>query len=352
MSKFWGPFFFAAAVFAVLAFLSNLFDNLKYFINTSASYGEITLYLASVIPFWVLITLPVASLLASLYVFSDMVSYGEFTAGLASGYSRRQIYIPVMFCVCLVSVVNFMLQETVSPALHKKAETVFKTKIRGKKDWIETVKKNIVVKISDNSFLTAKTLDLKNKSMDRVIISRYERGKILSQTDADNAIWDEKIQRWVLYEIVTRKFAKKAEVKESKIKKQVSDLDIAPENLVIEKVWPEDLTIKDILKRIKALKKVKLPQNREITYLNAKIAFPFVSVIMCMLAIPFALTIKKGGKMAHFAFSILIAFFFWWIISVFQSAGEASMINPVLAGWAPVAIFLVVAFAGIKFSEK
>lgn len=348
--KFWGPFFFGLSIFAVLVFLADLFDHLKYFINTTAPLIETIKYFLFIIPFWVLITLPVAGLLASLFVLSDMVTHGEWTAALASGYSKRQVYIPIVLCICMVSGVNFILQETASPLLHKKAKYIFRIKIKGKSAKAAIIKENIVVKTSENSFLTAKVLDLKNKSMERIILYDYSEGKIVSQIDAQKALWDENLSKWIFYDLVVRKFKQKASVREKNIARQVSDLDISPENLLIEKVWPEDLTIRDILKRIKALKRVELPVGREITYLHTKLAFPFVSIIMCILAFPFATTVKKGGKMVHFGLAILVAFFFWWIISVFQSAGEAGMLNPILAGWVPVAVFSLISFLGLKFT--
>jgi lipopolysaccharide export system permease protein len=350
--KFWGPFLFAVGVFAVLVFLADLFDHLKYFVNSDASFGIIIKYFLLIVPFWVLVTVPVACLLAGLFVLSDMVNHGEWTAGLASGYSKYQIYIPIIFCICVVSGANFIMQETLSPVIHKKAEMIYEVKIRGKKNFQKNIRKNIVVKISDNSFLTTNVLDLTDKSMQRVILYQYRQGKIASQIDAQTALWNEKSKMWVFENAVIRKFDKKTSLKEKILKNWLSGLDIAPEDLIIEKIWPEDLTIRDILKRIKALKKTELPADREITYLHAKLAFPFASVLMCILAFPFAVTLKKGGKMVHFGLAILVAFFFWWIISVFQSAGEAGMLAPLVAGWAPVAIFSAVAFASAKLTER
>ena len=352
MRIFWGPFFFGVGIFAVLVFLADLFDHLKYFINTSASFIEIIKYFLFVIPFWTLVILPVAGLLASLFAISDMISHGEWTAALASGYTKRQIYMPIVVCICIIAGVNVVLQETVSPFLHKTADIIFRTKIKGKLYWNEMEKKNIVVKISRNSFLSGKILDIKNKTIERAILYEYEKGKINLQTDAKKALWDEKIGTWVFYDGVTRVFSKKSGIKEKKFTKWISALDIEPQNLVIEKVWPEDLTIRDIFKRVKALKKTGLPIGREITYLHVKFAAPFVNIIMCLLGIPFAMSLKKGGKMLHFAIAIMTAFFFWWIVSVFQSAGEAGMMNPVIAGWMPAVIFSFIVWFGLKKAER
>jgi len=70
-----------------------------------------------------------------------------------------------------------------------------------------------------------------------------------------------------------------------------------------------------------------------------KVSFPFVTIIMTLLAVPFAVTIGRSGAMAGIAAAIAIAIMYWTTISVFAAMGAGGVIAPLLAAWAPNLLF-------------
>src|SRR4029450_4937427 len=70
-----------------------------------------------------------------------------------------------------------------------------------------------------------------------------------------------------------------------------------------------------------------------------KVSFPFVTIIMTLLAVPFAVTIGRSGAMAGIAAAIAIAIVYWTTISVFAAMGAGGLIGPPLAAWAPTLRF-------------
>jgi LPS export ABC transporter permease LptG len=73
--------------------------------------------------------------------------------------------------------------------------------------------------------------------------------------------------------------------------------------------------------------------------LQRKIAFPFVTVVMTMLAVPFAVTTGRRGAMYGVGAGILIAITYWISTSVFGALGAGGVLSPVLAAWAPNLLF-------------
>jgi len=347
-SKFWPPFFFGLSVFAILVFLGDLFDHLNHIMRSEASIATILHYFALTIPFWTLTVVPVAVLLASLFVLSEMIATGEWIAALASGFHPRQIYLPVVGCAVIVAAVNFTLQETISPRLHYTADAIFQRDIIGKKNFDKPVREKFIFKAGDNTFLTAKKLDVAQGLLERPSLSVIGGGKALSQADATSAHWDETVKKWIFIKGMLREPNTSGKSTEKTFETWQSPLDLEPSNLLVEKIWPEDLTIRDIIQRLKLLKRVGSPLNRELTFLHCKLAAPFNWTIICLLGIPFAVVVRKASKMLHFSAALVIAFFFWWVISIAQSAGEAGWIAPALAGWLPVAVFGAIAAFGIK----
>jgi lipopolysaccharide export LptBFGC system permease protein LptF len=70
-----------------------------------------------------------------------------------------------------------------------------------------------------------------------------------------------------------------------------------------------------------------------------KLSFPFVTLIMTLLAVPFAVTIGRSGAMAGIGIAIGIAIVYWTTISVFAAMGAGGVMAPALAAWAPNLLF-------------
>jgi LPS export ABC transporter permease LptG len=76
-----------------------------------------------------------------------------------------------------------------------------------------------------------------------------------------------------------------------------------------------------------------------IVALHRKIAFPFVTLIMALIAVPFAVTTGKRGAMYGIGAGIVLAILYWTAISVFGAIGAGGLMSPALAAWAPNIIF-------------
>jgi lipopolysaccharide export LptBFGC system permease protein LptF len=73
--------------------------------------------------------------------------------------------------------------------------------------------------------------------------------------------------------------------------------------------------------------------------LYRKIAFPFVTLVMTFIAVPFAVTTGRRGAMYGIGVGIVLALVYWTMISVFAAFGAGGVISPLLAAWAPNLIF-------------
>ncbi len=73
--------------------------------------------------------------------------------------------------------------------------------------------------------------------------------------------------------------------------------------------------------------------------LHRKLAFPFVTIIMALIAVPFAVTTGKHGAMYGIGAGIVLAILYWTAISVFGAVGAGGLMAPALAAWAPNIIF-------------
>jgi lipopolysaccharide export LptBFGC system permease protein LptF len=73
--------------------------------------------------------------------------------------------------------------------------------------------------------------------------------------------------------------------------------------------------------------------------LQRKVAFPLVTVVMTLLAVPFAVTTGRRGAMYGIGVGIVLAIVYWVTLSIFAAVGSGGWISPILAAWAPNILF-------------
>ena len=69
--------------------------------------------------------------------------------------------------------------------------------------------------------------------------------------------------------------------------------------------------------------------------LQRKLAFPFVTFVMTLLAVPFGVTTGRRGALYGIGLGIVLALSYWFVMSVFVAVGKAGLLPPILAAWTP-----------------
>ncbi|HUV13963.1 MAG TPA: LptF/LptG family permease, partial [Acidobacteriota bacterium] len=75
------------------------------------------------------------------------------------------------------------------------------------------------------------------------------------------------------------------------------------------------------------------------TELYKKLSFPFVSLIMALIGLPFALTMGKKGALYGIAAGAFIGIVYWGAFGVFDVLGSNGLLAPLLAAWGPNILF-------------
>jgi len=77
--------------------------------------------------------------------------------------------------------------------------------------------------------------------------------------------------------------------------------------------------------------------------LHQKVAFPFVTLIMTLLAVPFAAAIGRSGALYGVGVGLVLALMYRMAVIVFGALGAGGSLSPILAAWAPNIIFAAAA---------
>ena len=73
--------------------------------------------------------------------------------------------------------------------------------------------------------------------------------------------------------------------------------------------------------------------------LNHKLAYPLITLVMAVLAIPFALSMGRSGSLAGIGVAIGVAIFYWVVSSTLEAMGNVNMLPAMLAAWSPDLLF-------------
>ena len=69
--------------------------------------------------------------------------------------------------------------------------------------------------------------------------------------------------------------------------------------------------------------------------LQRKLAFPLVTFVMTLLAVPFGVSTGRRGTLYGIGLGVVIALSYWFLMSIFIAIGKAGILSPVLAAWTP-----------------
>ncbi len=348
--KFWGPFFFSMGVFTALVVLGDMFEKLKMLSNGYATMGAVLSYSLLMVPTWLTTIMPVACLMGAISVISEMVSNGEWTACVASGFSPKQLFKPIMWCILAVALGTLLIQEFIVPTLTMKAEVLYRIRIKAEFNFNLNAESDVAMKIADNQMLFAKRVDLGQGVMEDVSLDIYDDlWNIASQFVAKRLVWNEDSHAWIFEQGTRRTFIDELDTEDEQFDTATSPLELRPQDMSVNRTENKMLSLRGLTKRIQFFKRTGLTTYAAETERQAKLASPFVTLIMCLLGMPFAISVRRKSKILNIIASIVIAFTFWWLISMVTSIGENGYINPFLAGWGPVFLFGAVVFFEFKW---
>lgn len=343
--RFFKPFLFGLGLFALLIFLGDMFDKLNYLVKSKASYAVILQYLWLEVPYWTVRVVPMATLLATLVSVTGFIQSGEWIAVQASGFQSRDFWLPVLGCAALVTLGSFAAQETVLPACYRRARQLWQDKIHPEWEWDKYL--DIALIGGPDEFIQAKEFYPKDGRMERPLLERMGPSGIVSQLDAQSALWDAAKGRWVFKNGVERRFSG-GKATERPFEEKDSDLSVPPRSLIPRAKNPDEMSLREL--RLHAERASHLGESSRALRVAAqgKLSYPLTNLVICALGIPIALRLRRSSKVANFSAALGVSFLYLWVIEIGRALGTAGQVPPFVAAWAPNALFAGLALGLIR----
>ncbi len=316
----------------------NIIEKIDTFIDRGATVADVTLYYLFHMPYVIILTLPAAVLIGTIFTVGQCNRWHELTAMKASGLSLYRILLPLFIAAGVISTVVLLAGETVLPHTNEKTRSIYDHQILKKADRREVIsslryqgKRGVLYSI-DN-------FRPDEGRMDQVtLVKESPSGKLVYRVDARRGEW--KGDHWLLKDGYLRYFNAQDEETTYRFGVLTSrDLEETPEDFTRRNKDPEDMTYLELSRYIDSRRRGGGDTLEDEVYLRLKLAFPFANLIIVLFGAPLATISRKGGTAANFGVSLLVFILFWGFIHISRAIGESGAVSPLLSAWMANIIF-------------
>ncbi len=328
--------FLAALAFSLLAFVLifvvvDLIEHLDTFIDKEASVLLVVEYYLYFTPFIILLTLPVAMLLASLFAISSMSRHNELMAMKSAGISLYRILFPVFRLALAVSLFSLLMGEVIVPYTNQKKGLIYSWQIKRRSQQPKLVRRNLYLQGTGGQIYFIREYDGEKQLAKDVLIQTYRDGRLTMRIDAREMIWEK--EGWTLQDGLVREFMGE-EVKVTPFESlRRLELEETPQDLMRRQKDPQEMDYFELRDYIQRIERSGEGAQRERVDLLLKIAFPFSNLIIVLFGAPLASNPRRSGAAVSFAISLFICFVYYSVLRLGQALGYKGSLPPLLAAW-------------------
>ncbi len=350
VDRYLGQRFIASLTKAILAFvfLFVLIDLLTHrrddILKHDVPLGAVLRYYAAYVPWIICQVSPLAVLVSALLVLGDAAQNNEVTAMLAGGVSLRRLARAPIFLALVFAVGLFAMEESVgtyAAGVSQQIENKYFSRN------LDSARAGVTWANLRGGF-TCHILKFNRLALtgENVLIHAIESDTI-HHIDARRIYWDETKEQWILEDGHHLTFDSKRGVKlsQGRITQGPAPFDEAPGALFALDKPPETLNAPELASIIRYAKEHGMPVTLHAVRYHSKFSQPAICFVMVLLAVPFAMRLRRGGLAISFGASIAIAMVFLVVFATTMKLGDAGRIAPMAAAWMANVVFLVTGVA-------
>ena len=333
--------FFALLAVTIIFVVIDALEHLDDFIDRQAAPSVVVMYYVYFIPEIIKLIMPVALLLASLFVTARMSTQYEITAMKSSGISLYRIMAPYVVVALLISAASVYFNGWIVPLANKKKFTIEREYLQ--KEQIAQYSTNVYFQDSPTRIISIGYFDEARNTATRVSIQDFSdtnQTVLIDRADAASMIWDSTARSWVLKNGMRRWFAGSKERAQEFTTSSAGMLHLDPGDFRRKQEKPDEMDYYTMKYFIEGQQRAGQDVARWQVDFYSKISFPFASVIVVLFGIPFSSIRRRGGVGVQLGISLLICFIYLIFMKVSQVFGYNGDINPLLTAWLANIFFL------------
>ena len=292
--------------------------------------------------------LPLSLLLSTLVTFGVFSKNNEVTAIKSNGVSLYRITLPIVAVAILVSVISYLLFDFVLPYSNDRANQL-RDQIKGKhtartfsveqRQWIFGEGK-----AGGRHLFNFLSLDRDKQELSQVHVFEFDPNhfRLTRRIYAETARYDG--TGWWFSKGWIRSFSDDGSSSYTPILNPIKlQYREAPEYFATEVKQPNQMSYGELSRYIANLKRSGYSSDELVVKLYQKTSEPFVSLIMVLIALPFAFRIGKRGTLYGVGIAIFLSFVYYAFYVGFTKFGEVGNLPAILSAWSANILFAIAA---------
>ena len=351
---------FAIAVLSLVLVVGNIFRKLlPLLVNHDVPVEYLVTFIAYVLPFSLIFTIPWGLLTAVLLVFGRLSADNELIALRSNGVSITRICIPLAALAIICTAICLWLNVQVAPAAQEKLRsTIFDLATRNPMALFGS--DQVIDQFPGRKIYVGKK---EGNKLDNIIVFEMNKDAVpMRVTYARTGMLEADLpNKQILMHLYNARYQQRDEKDPSDLRKMRDGINMAEGTLPIgleelyekEKKQPSRsaLSLEQLLDQLRRGDKRERSASR--TEINKRFAFPFSCLAFALIAVPLGVTAHRRETSIGFAMGLMVAIAYFLFVIIADTLRGNPKLHPELLVWFPNVLFLVLgAFLFRRLSKQ
>lgn len=321
--------------------VADMADRMDDILKNDANFGVVLTYYKYLSLQIVFEIAPIAVLVTTLIVFGILSKSNEVTATKALGISLFRIAIPALFAALVVVAISGFLEARVLPAANArvaqaddiiKGRTAARSYRRADRQWLFGQGRYIY------NYLR---YDSASQSLNRLQVFEFdEEDSFTRRLFAENASYLG--DAWLFENGWVRSFDGGEVLDFRTFDQPVIDYyPETPDYFESEYKLPKAMSYRELKEYIAELEGSGQAVPELQVELYKKVALPFASLVMVLVALPFSFRLGRRGTLYGVGIGVVLGMVFFALLAFSSTLGETGALPPMLAVWSPSIAFII-----------
>ena len=321
-------------VFVLLYITLDFLDRIDNIVAERASIFHTAQYFLYKIPLSITLMMPIAMLVGVLFTMGILSKNSEITAMRASGLTVLWIARPLLLVGGILSLLSLALNETLVPFATRRVKEIYNIDIR-QKDKRGAYSQNDLWWRTGNDFFSVGAFDSRTATLHEVSrLDISEDFSISRRTDATTAHWIDATLGWSMNGVTEYRFSPDSPLEIRRFQSLPLTIRESPESFYNVETEPDTMSFRALRSFIKRQARNGINIRGYLADLHAKLAFPFLNLIIVLVVLPFVMKGSRHGSLAGGVVAALVIGFSYYAVHSFSiSLGRAEIWHPILAAW-------------------
>jgi LPS export ABC transporter permease LptG len=324
-----------AALSMIIDYTDKAKDAREHGVAASTLLSYYRFYIFSVLN-W---TVPISVLVSTLVTFAMLSKNNEVTAVKSSGVSLYRIGLPVLAVAALMSVFSYLLLDFILPYSSQRLE-VLKRRIDGKPPISASDQQKLWYLGKGRYLINFLDYDRDAKRLTQVQVFELHPTdfRMTRRVYAKHATWNGK--GWAFEDGWMRSFPDNGPSTYTLIKQPlVLYYPETPDDFALDVRLPDQMTYAQLSRYLATLRASGYAADALAVKLYEKTSWPALSIVMALIALPFAFRMGKRGALYGIGIALVLGIVYFIMFGLFMKFGEVGNLPPLLAAWAANILF-------------